>query len=278
MRAAGARPVRPVAWLVAFALLLAPSAPSPALASKVVARPIVVVGANQSFNWAGYVQGRIAKGTDFHSVAAEWIVPKVKQRNRGVAEHSSSWIGIGGGCLNSDCTLTDSTLIQAGIEHDVDEAGNAHYYAWWETIPAPLIRTELPVHAGDRVRVEISESAVTPELWTILIVNITTGGSFTLTLPYASTYGTAEWVIETPIVISDDGGITVGPMPELAPVRFDNATANGVPAGFVASEQMQLVDFDLSLIAAPSLPDRDADGFNDCTYRASCPVPHKELR
>jgi hypothetical protein len=128
------------------------------------------------------------------------------------------------------------------------------------------------------VRVEIAESTVTPQLWTMLIVNQTTGGSFTLTLPYTSTYGTAEWVIETPIVISDDGGITVGPMPDLGVVRFDNATANGLPAGFVAAEQMQLVDFDLSLIAKPSLPDRDADGFNDCTYRVSCPMPHKELR
>ena len=269
--------MRAAACLVVLALLISSSASAPPALPK-MARPIVVVGANQSFNWAGYVQGRIAKGHDFHSVAAEWIVPKVKQRNRGVAEHSSSWIGIGGGCLDTACTLTDTTLIQAGIGHDVDEAGNANYYAWWETIPAPLIRTELPVRAGDRVRVEITESAVTPEIWTILIVNQTTTGSFTLTLPYTSTYGTAEWVIETPLVISDDGSITVGPMPDLAVVRFDNATANGLPAGFVLSEQMQLVDFDLSLIALPSLPDRDADGFNDCTYRTSCRAPNKEPR
>jgi hypothetical protein len=269
--------VRAVASLVVIALLFAPAAPAPT-APATYARPIVVVGANQSFNWAGYVQGRLTKGTTFHSVAAEWIVPKVKQRNRGVAEHSSSWIGIGGGCLNSDCTLTDTTLIQAGIGHEVDVAGNAHYYAWWETIPAPLIRTELPVREGDKVRVEVAESAATPQIWTIVILNLTSGGSFTITLPYTSTYGTAEWVIETPIVISDDGGITVGPMPDLAVVRFDNATANRLPAGLLPSEQMQLVDFDFSLIAAPSLPDRDADGFNACTYRRSCPAPNKELR
>jgi hypothetical protein len=109
-------------------------------------------------------------------------------------------------------------------------------------------------------------------------VNVTTGGSFTLTLPYTSTYGTVEWVIETPIVISDDGGITVGPMPDVAPVRFDNATANGVPAGLLLEEQMMLVDFDLSVIAAPSSPDADTDGFNVCTYRRTCQTPHRELR
>ena len=264
--------MRLAATLVVLASLLLPSAPRQA------ARPIVVVAANQSFNWAGYTQGSIEKGATFHSIAGEWIVPKAKQRNGGEAEYSSSWIGIGGGCLDTACTLFDATLIQAGIGHDVDAAGNVDYYAWWETIPAPLIRTTLPVGAGDHVRVEIVESTVTPEVWTITIANLSGGGSFAITLPYTSTYGTAEWVIETPIVISENGAVTVGPMPNLAIVHFDNATANGLPAGFVAAEQMRLVDFDLSLIAAPSLPDIDADGFNDCVYRKSCPTPKKELR
>ncbi|HEV8656310.1 MAG TPA: G1 family glutamic endopeptidase [Candidatus Limnocylindria bacterium] len=266
--------VRPAAWLVVLALMLVPF-PS---TSSTTARPIVVVAANQSLNWAGYTQGSIEKGTTFHSIAGEWIVPKVKQRNAGEAEYSSSWIGIGGGCLDTACTLFDTTLIQAGIGHDLDAAGNVDYYAWWETIPAPLVRTDLAVRAKDHVRVEIVESTVVPELWTITIANLSTGGSFATTLPYTSTYGTAEWVIETPLVISETGSITVGPMPDLAIVHFDNATANGLPASFVVAEQMQLVDFDLSLIAAPSLPDRDADGFNDCTYRKSCPTPGKELR
>ena len=264
--------MRLTAVLVLLASLLLPTTP------QQTARPIAAIAANQSFNWAGYTQGSIEKGTTFHSIAGEWIVPKAKQRNGGEAEYSSSWIGIGGGCLDTACTLTDATLIQAGIGHDVDAAGNVDYYAWWETIPAPLIRTTLPVDAGDRVRVEIVESTLTPEVWTITITNVSTGGSFGITLPYVSTYGTAEWVIETPIVISDDGGISVGPMPNLAIVHFDNATANGLPAGFVVAEQMRLVDFDLSLISAPSLPDLDADGFNDCTYRKSCPTPAKELR
>jgi hypothetical protein len=36
---------------------------------------------------------------------------------------------------------------------------------------------------------------------------------------------------------------------------------------------MELVDFDLTLIATPSLPDAQRDGFNDCTYTATCPTP-----
>jgi hypothetical protein len=270
--------VRRLAWLIVAVLVLAPPATTPATPTALSARPVVVVAANQSFNWAGYTQGSVEKGVTFHSISARWIVPKAKQRVRGEAEYSSSWIGIGGGCLDRGCTLFDATLIQAGVGHDVDSAGRPHYYAWWETIPGPLIEVDLAVNAGDQVRVEIAEDPALPEVWTITIANLSAGTSFALTLPYPSTYGTAEWVIETPLVISEDGAVTIGPMPALEVVRFDDAMANGAAAGLVAAEQMQLVNFDLSLIASPSLPDGDADGFNDCTYARSCPVPKRELR
>jgi len=231
-----------------------------------------VVAANQSFNWSGYVQGALEKNTTFHAISGEWVVPKAKQRRPGEAEYSFTWIGIGGGCLDTSCTLTDATLIQAGIGHNIDAAGNADYYAWWETIPAPLVRTTLRVRAGDRVAVAIFEGRL-PELWTIVIANFSTGSYFTITLPYPSTYATAEWVIETPVVITDTGGVQVGPMPNLSIVRFDYARANGVSPGFIPSERMELVDFDLTLIATPSLPDHQGDGFNDCTYTATCSAP-----
>src|SRR5207249_1805127 len=83
-----------------------------------LARPIAVVGAKESFNWSGYMQGTLEKGTTFHSISADWIVPEVQQRNAGEAEYSSSWIGIGGGCVDAGCSVSDATLIQAGIGHD----------------------------------------------------------------------------------------------------------------------------------------------------------------
>jgi hypothetical protein len=254
-------------WFAVLALVAIPYPSS----SRAIARPIVVVAANQSFNWSGYVPGALEKGRTFHSIAATWRVPTATPHRSGGAEYSSSWIGIGGGCLNTECTLTDATLIQAGVGHDIDAAGNADYYAWWEAIPAPLVRTTLPIRPGDRVGVVIFENR-TPEIWTIAIVNLTRGGVFTMTLPYPSTYGSAEWVIETPVVITE-GGVSVGPMPNLSVVRFDYARANGVSPGFVAAERIELVDFDLTPIASPSPPDAQGDGFNDCTYAATCPPP-----
>jgi hypothetical protein len=260
--------MRLATWLAVLTLVAVPYS-SPSRANQ---RSIVVVAANQSFNWSGYVQGSLEKHTTFHSIAATWIVPTATPHRSGEAEYSSSWIGIGGGCLNTECTVTDATLIQAGVGHDIDAAGNVDYYAWWEAIPAPLVRTTLPVRPGDRIGVAIFEHRI-PETWTIAIVNITTRGVFTMELPYPSTYGSAEWVIETPVVISESGAVSVGPMPNLSVVHFDFARANGRSPSFVAAERIELVDFDLTPIASPSLPDAQGDGFNDCTYATSCPAP-----
>jgi len=94
-----------------------------------------------------------------------------------------------------------------------------------------------------------------------------------MTVPYPSTHGSAEWVIETPVVISESGAVSVGPMPDLSVVRFDFARVNGARPAFVPGERIELVDLDLTPIALPSLPDAQGDGFNDCVYSASCSAP-----
>jgi hypothetical protein len=256
------------AFLVA---LSGPGTPRPDAARR--AGPIVVLAANQSFNWAGYNQGALSPGrTFFHQISAEWTVPTARQHRKGEEEFSAAWIGIGGGCLNPECTAFDTTLIQAGTLQHVHASGVAEYATWWEAIPGPLMRTELAVSAGDRVRVEISEGP--PEVWHIHITNRSTGQSFSLSLPYSSTHGTAEWIVETPVVVHGDGTITVGPMPELSVVRFDYATTNGSPATLAPHERMELVDFDLKVLATPSLPDREFDGFDVCVYKRNCKIRH----
>src|SRR5690348_3020136 len=88
---------------------------------------------NQSSNWFGYNQGTLEKNnTLFNSITGNWTVPKATQHTSGQAESSSDWIGIGGGCIDSGCTVGDSTLIQTGTEQDVDSTGKASYSAWWE--------------------------------------------------------------------------------------------------------------------------------------------------
>src|SRR5439155_23721914 len=105
-----------------------------------VHRPLIAVGANQSSNWSGYNQGTIEKGnTLFHQVSGDWTVPTATAHKSGEAEYSASWVGIGGGCVNANCLVTDNTLIQAGTEQDVNNPLGPPYSAWWEIIPGPAM-------------------------------------------------------------------------------------------------------------------------------------------
>src|SRR4029077_17189822 len=77
------------------------------------------VNTNQSNNWFGYNQGTLEQGgKQFNSIAGDWTVPAAGQHTSGEDEFSSDWIGIGGGCVDAGCTVTDNTLIQTGTEQD----------------------------------------------------------------------------------------------------------------------------------------------------------------
>src|SRR5438093_3952798 len=140
---------------VAALLITGGASPAP---TATYHRPIVSVGANKSNNWSGYNQGTIEqRGKTFTSVSGTWRVPTATAHKAGENEYSSSWVGIGGGCVNADCSVTDGTLIQAGTEQDVNSKGRASYSAWWELIPAPSITISgFPVRAGDVMFVSIS--------------------------------------------------------------------------------------------------------------------------
>ena len=242
-----------------------------------VARPggrtVIRVATNQSGNWSGYNQGTLeqADHKQFKAVAGDWTVPKASQHKAKEAEFSSTWIGIGGGCIDAGCTATDSTLIQAGTEQDVDATGKASYSSWWEIIPEPSTPiTTLTISPGDHMHVTIAEA--TPGMWTITVADLTTKKSFTTTTPYSSSHLTAEWIVETPVVIGSGGTAGVAPLPNLSRVFMDKSIVNGKPALLKSSEELQLAS-NGTVLATPSAPDRDTDGFNDCVYATTCAAP-----
>lgn len=127
---------------MAFCLPVASAVGNVSTGAPVEFHPAVSVAAkgtaihmSQSDNWTGYNQGYLEKSETFHSISAQWTVPTATQHTAGQAEDSATWIGIGGGCLNTECSVTDSTLVQAGTEQDVDATGAASYSAWWEIVP-----------------------------------------------------------------------------------------------------------------------------------------------
>ena len=223
---------------------------------------------NQSSNWFGYNQGSIEQGDKlFTSITGDWTVPTVTQHTAGQDEDSSDWIGIGGGCVDAGCTVTDSTLIQAGTEQDWS-GGAASYSAWWELVPAPSISISMTVEPGDHMHASIAEVVADSDLWTITLQDVTRNESFTTTVPYSSTHLTAEWIEETPLEIGTDAGFAA--LPNLTDPAFTAATTNGAPANLQSSEQMQLIDSNGNVIGTPSAPNSTNDGFSECTWSTTC--------
>jgi hypothetical protein len=252
----------------------APAAPAHGHVIQVAPPGLGSAGTSQSTNWFGYNRGALQPGAakQYHSVTGDWTVPAASQHSADRAEYSSTWIGIGGGCIDSTCAVVDPTLIQTGTEQDVDRNGNPSYFAWWELIPAPGLRiSRVSVHPGDQMHAKIAEILFPgSELWRITLQNRTTGETFTKTVPYTSTHTTVEWIEETPLVI----GLTLlAPLPDLTDTAFDNATANGRPANLKPSERVELIDNKGNVIGTPSAPDAEADGFGLCAWATTCPVP-----
>jgi hypothetical protein len=224
---------------------------------------------NQSSNWFGYNQGSLAKGdTLFNAITGDWTVPTVTQHTSGQAESSSDWIGIGGGCVDSGCTVGDNTLIQTGTEQDVDASGAASYSAWWELVPTPSIGISMTVAPGDHMHAAIAELVADSNIWTITLQDVTRGESFTQTVPYPSTHLTAEWIEETPLLIGTDAGFAS--LPNLSNPAFTSATVNGQNANLQTSDEMQLIDANGNVIGTPSAPNSTHDGFSACTWATSC--------
>ena len=228
------------------------------------------VNTNQSSNWFGYGQGTLEQGNKlFNSISGDWTVPAATAHTSGQAEASSDWIGIGGGCVDTGCTVTDSTLIQTGTEQDVDATGAPSYSAWWELVPAPSISiSNMAVSPGDHMHASISEVVNDANVWNITITDVTRNESFSTTVPYASTHATAEWIEETPLEIGTNAGFAA--LPNLTNPAFSSGTVNGSAVKLTPSEEMQLIDSGGNVIGTPSAPNAAGSGFDACTWATSC--------
>lgn len=232
--------------------------------------PHGALNTNTSSNWFGYNQGSLEKGdTLFNSITGNWTVPTATQHTSAQAEDSADWIGIGGGCVDSGCTVTDSTLIQTGTEQDVSSTGAASYDAWYELVPAPEFEiSNMTIEPGDAMHASISEVVNDADVWTVTIQDLTRNETYTTTVPYSSTHATAEWIEETPLEIGTDAGFAA--LPNLTNPGWTDATVNGASADLQTSEQMDLIDSNSDVIGAPSPPDSTANGFDECTWASTC--------
>jgi hypothetical protein len=143
-------------------------------------------------NWSGYIN----EGQTWNDVVGDYTQPSMGSGSP-ASSYECSWVGLGG--------KNSPALIQAGTGMDNDTNS---YYAWYEYIDLNGVdpnngmkKISLPIHANDRIQVEVSHDAVS--LYTQFnFSNYTTGVySNNYILQLSNNYydsSTAEWIDERP--------------------------------------------------------------------------------
>jgi hypothetical protein len=137
--------------VAALVTLPAGAHPEPA---GIQATRMLRAGAATSTNWAGYVvadpEGSTTS-TTFTSITGTWKQPKAVCA-RGQDAFSATWVGLGG------FSRTSRALEQIGTSADCRETGKATYYAWYELVPAPMVRIGLEIAPGDTITTSVNAS------------------------------------------------------------------------------------------------------------------------
>jgi hypothetical protein len=201
-------------------------------------------GANLSKNWAGYA----ALNGQCTSVSGTWTVPEVSAP---LASGDATWVGIGG--------LNSSDLIQSGTEAVVDSAGTVTYDAWYELLPNTSVDVPVAIKAGDSVSVSLQQIAQGE--WQISFRDNTTGESSTLTVNYASSLSSAEWIEEMPMV-----GNGFLPLDNFGTTNFSNgyATQNGMGMTIASTQATPIimVNANQKALAMPTTLNADGASFS----------------
>ena len=200
----------------------------------------------ESRNWAGYT---VTSGT-FTALGATWTVPRFAPDSPAGAD--AIWVGIGG--------VHSNDLIQAGTQETVSGHGSTQYAAWVETLPKASQPVPLPINAGDSVTVTLQQQY--GDDWLVAFVNNTTGKTYQLTLQYASSRSSAEWVVEAP---SARRG-RVLPLDVFGSVSFTRASTvkdgKTVSIAEAGGHPITMIGQRRQALARPSALDPDGAGFN----------------
>ncbi len=231
-------------------------------------------------NWSGYAVAKYETGSSYTSATASWVVPTVTAAPGFTTSYSSSWVGIGGFCLNATCTKVDRTLIQLGTEQDASVSGST-YYAWYETLPQSMKKiTSLTIYPGDTIVASLADGPKAAQTntkakggggksgggggsgsqtWVLTLKDTTVGhaASWTTTLSYASSLASAEWIEEAPY----SGGVL--PLADFGTATFNPGRANGSSPSLAPSNGI-IMSNPNGQTSNVSSPDSDSDGFNAC--------------
>lgn len=217
---------------------LAPTSPAPSGGSGSGGGSTQVTTGYTSLNWSGY----LAASATFTSVYGSWTATNATGNGTSTSA-DSTWIGIGG--------VTSGDLIQVGTQNIITASGQRYTSAFYEMLPAASINiTSLTVHAGDSMSASVVRTS--GSLWAISITDNTTGKSFSISVSYASSLSSAEWIEEDP---SYAGGSLV-PFDNFHEADFSGVQAvmNGVTVNLNTStaQPVIMVNNSGTYIAVPS--------------------------
>ncbi|HEX8001315.1 MAG TPA: hypothetical protein VF519_01320 [Mycobacteriales bacterium] len=243
------------------------------LAAVLVATPAAAFDRTSDSTFGYDVTAR-ARDTLFTSASAVWNVAAATQHVAGEAGSATTWLSLGGGCVADDCwAVRDPLVATLGTEAAVSASGAVTYRAWYG---GTLGRTTVPlaVAAGDEVRGTIARVPGVAPLWRLTLENLTAGTSWSTTQAATKPVAlSARFMVET-THYADEFGYTYPTMPTLADTRFDEIRLNGAAVSLRPEERVWLVAYmDLDVVAAPSSPQPDGDGFGACAWATSCAVP-----
>jgi len=164
-----------------------------------------------SQNWSGYVDF----GFSFTQISGAWTVPSVASTPS--PAYSTAWIGIDG--------AQNSNLIQTGTEEDVDSSGVAHYYPWWEILPAPETPIAQPISPGDHMAANIHQTS--PGLFSLTLTDSTKGWTFASNFAYSGLLTSAEWIMERPLICTINGCGVLPTLANFTSIPFSAMTETG---------------------------------------------------
>ena len=166
-----------------------------------------------SANWAGYV----ATGQNFSRVSGTWVQPSVDPS--GGDGDSAFWVGLGG---SGNSGSQSGSLEQLGTQANVS-GGQTSYYAWYELLPSPPVKINVPIKPGDHVNASV---AVSGSSVTMSLTNQTTGQSFSQTFQVSNVdTSSAEWIAEAPSASDGQGDLTPVSLSDFGTVNFSSASA-----------------------------------------------------
>ena len=180
-------------------------------------------GRSESYNWAGY---DVTSGP-FTTVTATWTQPRVKSSGSRFAD-AAFWVGLDGD--GSD------TVEQIGTEGYSE--GGVGYDAWYEMYPDYPVVLGMSIHAGDVLTATVTWAK--PAVFTLSLVNHTTGASYTTTqlMAVPPALASAEVIAEAP----STGFGEVVPLADFTLCSFSDCRVDGQPISAYDWTAIDMVD------------------------------------